>query len=79
MKMTSDIIQIYDMTVVNKFVVSADVADYRALYETAIVRLRFAKEKGGRTMREKQLFMIKVIELPRVGGLHHRYECKEAA
>ena len=45
-------------------------------------RTHYALEKDtpfSRDVQEKPDHMSKVIELPRVGGLHHRYEWRKAA
>ena len=53
--------------------------DYVAYYNADRVHTRLKDAPQHRPLEERQSLEAKVVGLPRVGGLHHRYVWREAA
>ncbi|WP_363321030.1 hypothetical protein [Desulfobacula sp.] len=68
------------MIVLNKNHLRRILTAYLGYYHDDKTHLGLDKDTpSGRSVREKCLKNCKVIALPRLGGLHHRYEWRKSA
>jgi transposase InsO family protein len=67
------------VVVINERQLRRLLCEYVEYYNEERVHTELGDSPGGRAVQEKASGSSRLIALPRVGGLHHRYEWREAA